>query len=182
MLSRRAGAALSMAGVLTAGAVWFGAGGASAGSGKEKLGWPGRPVTSVAEAQRVSAAGRGDDSTLIVVTRQVRDEFVDVGAEDDSPGDFIIFEEKVFNSTGAKRIGRDSIRCELGLRTVTCEGTLRINGRGKLRVAGAIFFSRPNDNVLPVTGGTRDFRGVGGTVKVYEARDSNILVFDLVKP
>ncbi len=172
-----------MAGVLTAGAVWFGAGGASAGSGEEKLGWSGRPVTSVAEAQRLSAAGRGDDSTLIVVTRQVRGKYVDVGAEGNSPGDFFLFEERVFNSTDTEIIGRDSIRCELGLRTFTCEGTIRINGRGKLRIAGTLF--RDNDNVYPVTGGTRDFRGVGGSMKVYvmpEPDGATVLVFDLVKP
>lgn len=170
-----------MAGVLTAGAVWFGAGGASAGSGEEKLGWPDRAVTSVAEAQRLSAAGRGDDSTLIVVTRQVRDEFVDVGAEGFSPGDFVIFEEKVFNSTGTERIGRDSIRCEFGLRTFTCEGTIRISGRGKLRIAGTFF--RPKDNVVPVTGGTRDFRGVGGSLKIYGLPNGDtVLVFNLVQP
>ncbi len=142
------------------------------------MGWPGRAVTSVAEAQRLStAAGPGDDSTLIVVTRQVRGAGVDVGAEGDSPGDFFIFEEKVFNSTGGNPIGRDSIRCELGLRTFTCEGTIRINGRGKLRVAGTLF--RPKDNVVPVTGGTRDFRGVGGTLKVYDLPNrETVLVFN----
>lgn len=169
-----------MAGVLTAGAVWFGAGGASAGSGEEKLGWPGRAVTSVAEAERVSAAGRGDDATLIVVAREVRGAGVDVGAEGFSPGDFFIFEEQVFNSTATERIGRDSVRCEAGLRTFTCEATIRINGRGKIRIAGSSF--RRTDNVFPVTGGTRDFRGVGGSLKVYETRRETVLVFNLVKP
>lgn len=171
-----------MAGVLAAGAVWFGALGASAGSEEEKLRWPGRAVSSVAEAQRVSAAGRGDDSTLIVVVREVRDAFVDVGAEGFSPGDFFLFEDKLFNSTGTERIGRESVRCETGLlRTFTCEATLRINGRGKIRVAGTLF--RRNDNVFPVTGGTGDFRGVGGTLQIYNlANEDLVFVFNLVKP
>ncbi len=167
-----------MAGMLTAGAVWFGAGGANAGSG-DLSGWPGRAVASMAEAQRLAAA-RADDSTLIVVTRQVRDAFVDLGREGPSPGDFVLFEEKVFNSNGTERIGRDAVRCEFGLRTFTCEGTIKINGRGKLRIAGTVFAN--NDNVFPVTGGTREFRGYGGTLKVYGARQETILVFDLVKP
>ena len=182
MLSRRAGAALGMAGVVTAGAVWLGAGGASAGSGNQELGWPGRPVTSMAEVQRMSAAAaRGDDSTLIVVTRAVRGAGVDVGAKGESPGDFFVFEEKVFDNTRTEKIGRDAVRCEAGLRTFTCEATIRINGRGKIRVAGTLF--RPTDNIVPVTGGTQNFRGVGGSLTVYDLRNGNAaLVFDLVKP
>ncbi len=174
-----------MAGVLTTGAVWFGAGGASAGSGEEQFGWPGRAVTSMAEVQRMSssaAAARGDDSTLIVVGREVRAAEVDLGREGFSPGDFFIFEEKVFDNTRTERIGRDSVRCEAGVgRTFTCEATLRFNGQGKIRAAGTLF--RRTDNVIPVTGGTRDFRGVGGSLQFFSLRNGDsALVFDLVKP
>ncbi len=171
-----------MAGVVTAGVVWFGAGGANAGSGEEQSGWPGRGVTSMAEVQRMSAAAaRGDDSTLIVVGRVVREAEVDLGREGFSPGDFIIFEEKLFDNTRTERIGRDSVRCEAGLRTFTCEGTLRIKGQGKIRIAGTIF--RPTDNVIPVTGGTQDFRGVGGSLQFFGLGDRDTaLVLDLVKP
>ncbi len=128
-----------------------------------------------------AAVARGDDSTLIVVAEEVRDAFVDVGREGFSPGDFFLFEEKLFDNTRTERIGRDSVRCEAGLRTFTCEATFRINGRGKIRVAGSLF--RETDNVVPVTGGTRDFKGVGGSLNVYDLPEGNtVFVFDLVKP
>ncbi len=179
-----------MAGVVTAGAVWFGAGGANAGSGTLS-GWPGRAVTSMAEVQRMSAAAaRGDDSTLIVVGREVRAAEVDLGREGFSPGDFFIFEEKLFDNTRTERIGRDSVRCELGLRLrkagprlhrFACEGTLRIKGQGKIRIAGTLF--RRTDNVIPVTGGTRDFKGVGGSLQFFGLSNGDTaLVLDLVKP
>ena len=178
MSARQRVAAVGVAGVVAAGAVVVATGSASAGGGE--AGWPGRSVASVADAEGATAAGR-NDSTLTVVTREVRGAGVDVGPEGESPGDFFVFEEKVFNRNRSERIGRDAVRCEAGLRTFTCEATIWIAGRGKIRVAGTLF--RRNDNTVPVTGGTNDFKGVGGAVTVYDLRGGEtVLVFSLVRP
>ncbi len=168
---------------LTAGAAWFGIGAATAGGEQgarggdrvELRGWQGAAADSVVQAQR-SADGVG---TLTLVADEVRSEYVDLGAEGESAGDFILFEDVLYDSTGARRVGRDAGRCELGIRTFTCEATIKLDGRGKIRVAGALF--GPEDNVFPVTGGTRDFRDIGGQLRVLEQGDDELLVLALVR-
>ncbi|MBA3264763.1 MAG: hypothetical protein H0T14_00105, partial [Nocardioidaceae bacterium] len=65
-----------LAAALAAGAAWFGIGAATAGSqqvaaGSDRVefrGWPGRPVDSMAQAQRL--AGGRDNNTLTLVTEE----------------------------------------------------------------------------------------------------------------
>lgn len=169
---------------LTAGTAWFGIDAATAGSeqgvrGSDRLefrGWQGKPVDSVAQAQRMAGGGR----TLALVAETERARGVDVGAKGESTGDFFIFEETLYNSRQSRVVGEDTIRCELGIRTFTCEGTIKVNKRGKIRVAGALF--APRDLVIPITGGTKDFRGVGGELEVFDLRGGRaLLLFDLVR-
>lgn len=91
-----------------------------------------------------------------------------------------VFEETVYSARGREVIGEDTVRCELGIRTFNCEATLRLAGRGKITVGGALF--APRDIVVPITGGTKDFRAVGGQLKVYDLRGGRtLLVFELVR-
>lgn len=171
---------------LTAGAAWFGIGVATAGgeqgeraSGGDRMeirGWQGKAVDSVAQARRSA----GGDRVLTVVAVEERGQGVDVGAEGDSAGDFFIFEESLYYPTSARKAGRDTVRCELGIRSFSCEATFLFSGRGKIRVAGALFPGQQNI-VLPVTGGTKDFSGVGGQLRVLEESDRTLLVFELVR-
>ena len=170
-----------LAAALAAGAAWFGISAATADSQpvassdrEEFRGWQGRSAHSMAQAQRI-AAGR---NTLTVVTEADRQREVDVGAEGESTGDFFVSEETVYNSGGGKVIGEDTVRCKIGIRTFTCAATIRLDGRGKIRVAGAFF--GPRDVVLPITGGTQNFSGVGGQLKVFDLRGGRqLLVFEL---
>jgi hypothetical protein len=188
----RRSAALLGAAVLAAGGVWLGPGGAAAGSAERpapaattKLrAWPSAPtVASVAAAESAAAgarAARRPGQTLAVVTREVRSAFVDLPPAGDSAGDFFLVEERVFDRTGTRPIGRDAVRCELGLRTFTCAATIEIDGKGKIRVAGTLF--RDGDNVVPVTGGTGAYEGVGGELTVFDlAGGRTALVFHLVR-
>ena len=171
------GAGLAVA--LAAGGAWFGIGAATAGSqqvaaGSDRVefrGWPGRPVDSMAQAQRL--AGR-DNNTLTLVAEIERDRFVNLGREGFSTGDFFVFEETVYAARGRRVVGEDTVRCEAGIRTFSCEATIKLDGRGKIRVAGA-FFSR-RDNVIPVTGGTKNFSEAGGQLKVFELRGGRTLL------
>ena len=181
------GAGLAVA--LAAGAAWFAVGAATAGSqqvgsqqvaaGSDRVefrGWPGRPVDSMAKAQRL--AGGRDNNTLTLVTEVKRSREVDLGRKGFSTGDFFVFEETVYNGRGGTVIGKDTVRCEAGIRTFSCEATIKLDGRGKIRVAGA-FFSR-RDIVLPVTGGTKNFSEAGGQLKVFELRGGrSLLVIEL---
>ncbi len=186
-----------LAAVLTAGAAWVGisaaaadnqqaqGGGAQATAASDRVeyrGWPVRAVDAKAQAtlqaQR-AAAGRGND-TLALVTEQERFRFVDVGREGWSTGDFYFFEETVYNARGRRVIGEDTVRCEIGIRTFACEATFKLDGRGKIRIAGSLLSGR--DNVFPVTGGTNNFIAVGGQMKAYSLSDNrSLLVFELVR-
>lgn len=180
---------------LTAGAAWFGVSAASAGSQQapaagalvsadrdrpEYRGWPGRPVESKAQAQALAERTGDGNDTVSVITEEERSRGVDVGKDGNSTGDFFVFEETVYNARGSRVIGEDSVRCELGIRTFTCEGTIKLDGRGKIRIAGSLFSGR--DIVFPVTGGTNNFKAVGGQMKVFSlSRDRSLLVFELVR-
>ncbi len=109
----------------------------------------------------------------------MRSKRVDVGPQGFSPGDFFLSEGKLYNESHTKLVRKDAVRCEVGLHAFTCEATGRLDGRGKIRIAGTVFSER--DNVFPVTGGTNTFKGVGGALQVFDLRGGNsLLVFKLV--
>ena len=77
------------------------------------------------------------------------------------------------------RVGRDAGRFEFGIQAGTLEVTFDISGRGKIAVAGSRFGE--TDNVLAVTGGTGEFKSVGGQVSSFSIGEGlTALVFDLV--
>ena len=122
----------------------------------------------------------GTDQAITLIGESVRNRYVDIGPNGESTGDMFFFEEKLYNESHTKVVGKSSVRCQLGLRTFTCDATNRLEGRGKIVVSGA-FFGR-HDNVLAVTGGTRKFKGVGGAFQVYGLRGGKaLLVFKLVR-
>ncbi len=180
-----------MAAALTAGAAWIGIDAATAGGdqnttvevpsvadsdGMRTPGWQGRSVDSVAQAQRLAGGGR----TLTLVSEEKRARGVDVGAEGESTGDFFVFEETLFNARGGEVVGEDTVRCEAGIRTFHCDATLKLDRRGKITVGGALFARR--DNVIPVTGGTGNFSGVGGELRFFSLRGGrSLLVLKLVR-
>jgi hypothetical protein len=68
----------------------------------------------------------------------------------------------------------------LGIRAFHCSGTINIKGRGKIVIDGALMGER--DNTLVITGGTRRFAGVGGTLRVLDGPGgSELLAFDFVR-
>ncbi|HET7474565.1 MAG TPA: hypothetical protein VFJ97_00905 [Dermatophilaceae bacterium] len=190
--------AISSAAVLVAGMTVVGSVSASAGqdstaaaaASSSVRGWAGPQASSVAAAERAaqgritgpSAAAMAGE-TLVVVEAPFsprREAFVDVGASGDSPGDFFIAEGRILDRSGSRMIGSDALRCEAGVRTFTCEATLVVTGKGKIRVAGTLFSNR--DNVLPVTGGTDAYAGVGGQVTFFNlGHGRTALIFDLTR-
>lgn len=162
-------------GGLVAGGAFLAAGGASAGSGETEAGWPGG--MSAGSLARASDGAQGAD--LVVQTEEVRAAGVDLDPAGESPGDFFHFEEIAYKPGTDRIVGRDAVRCELGIRSFHCTGTLRIKGEGKIVIDGALFGER--DTKLAITGGTGRFAGVGGTLSVSESDGATLLSFDFVR-
>lgn len=148
--------------------------------------WHGVPATSVADARRratAAPAARGavpDGQTLIFVTHPGREVDIDIPPKGFGTGDFFWFEERVFDRTNTRQVGRDAVRCEAAIRTFQCEGTLLIKGKGKILISG-VLFSDP-DFTFAVVGGTGAYQGVGGELTVFDLAGGNqALVFHLVR-
>jgi allene oxide cyclase len=168
---RKAAAAVVIASVVAGGAVSM-AGGATAESATTEAGWPG--ASAGASSAPASASARGAD--LVVQTRETRAAGVDLGEAGDSPGDFFHFEERAYRPGTQDVIGRDAVRCELGIRTFQCVATIKVFGKGKIVVEGALFGEQ--DSSIAITGGTGRYSGVGGTLHLLEgAGGSSLLAF-----
>lgn len=177
--------AVGAAAALAAGSAWLGVGAASAtgagSSGDDRWGngWPTTATApSVAAARqlaadKVGAAAAARSDVLILRGRTVRDAEVDINNDGFGPGDFFMFEEKLFDQDGTERVGRDSVRCEARIRTFSCEGTLRIAHKGKIMISGALF--RENDLTLAVVGGTGAYKSASGQFNVFDLPRGEVL-------
>ncbi len=89
--------------------------------------------------------------------------FVDVGRKGDSPGDYGVFRDPIYNSKG-DRIGTIDVEC-IAAYADQCHGSIRIVGRGQITFDGITPLGRDPD-FFAVTGGTGVYTGVGGELKV----------------
>lgn len=198
MARRRWTTWVTVAAALATGAIYFGTGAATAtgtratgGSNQEfadRL--PGRPVASMAEAKQIAAAqwsdagraGSRPGQTLILVLKPGRAAAVDLPPRGGSPGDLFFFEDPLFESSGNRRLGLISGVCQLSIRTLRCEATHLVAGRGKIEIAGALFPRGRGGFTFPVTGGTGAFEAVGGELTVFNLPGGNqVLIFHLVR-
>ncbi len=101
---------------------------------------------------------------------------IDVGREGESPGDYFVFQSRLMKN--GERVGRDAVRCMLGVRTFTCDGTFLMTGRGKIAVSGTLFADQ-RDFRLPITRGTGAFKDARGQLTVEEGR-ATVLAFELL--
>ena len=161
---------------LLAGVAWLSVGAGSAGADDSRFdGW-GRPAASIAAAEQMADV----DQAMTLVAEFVRGRGVDVGANGESPGDMFFFEERLYNRSQTEMVGESSVRCQAGVRTYICEGTFRLEGRGKI-VMGSAFFA-PRDETVPVNGGTHRFKGVGGAMQIFNlSGDRSLYVLKLVR-
>ena|SRR5207237_4366247 len=147
------------------------------GSSQVHLSWHGKAVGSLAEAKRLGHAGA--PNTLTLTDMGVAQSQVDVGDPGGSPGDFMFINLRLFNESAQKVVGRAVVRCEAAISTENCQGTLRVYKRGQIEIEG-IFYHTTTQPVLAVTGGTGEFRGVGGVVNVFDVpQQPEVLVVHL---
>jgi len=156
--------ALAATGVVTS-LVLTGPAAAEGGDERPPLGWPTHILADDADlTPRVAAQGGGDGETIRLNTRQVRGRFVDVNNNGTfNTGDYLVFRERL--RQGGEKVGRDAVECMFLPRAVSCEGTLRLNGRGGIEVAGTGFLNSQRF-VLAVVGGTGAFDDASGRLTV----------------
>ncbi len=150
--------------LLVAGVAWSSSG--SAAPGSKHHGWPVSHGAGAKATAAVAAAAKSGDHVLTVIEHEVRTAGVDVGDPGDSPGDYFLFEGRLTDPQTGKVVGWDSGKCMIVVWTFRCDATVRINGKGKIDVAGSLFSE--SDNRIAITGGT------GG----YDDADGQLIVMD----
>ncbi|MDX6594118.1 MAG: Allene oxide cyclase [Gaiellales bacterium] len=152
----------------------LGAGALAAPSGKHAgQGWA---RAAGGDTAKVIAAGGKHAQHLVLFARTLREDFVNVGGSGEGTGDSIFFEEVLRNAARTRNVGTSAVECRIGIRTFNCAGTLLLFGKGKIMAQGALFDER--DSVIPVTGGTGKFAGVGGQLMVTDV-SANVVRYDL---
>ncbi len=119
-------------------------------------------------AQATDGMGGGERSkTLRLLDVSDRFEFVDVGAAgspgNPGPGDSFIFNNLVRNRADTKSLGTWISVCTMTATpgVARCSGTVGLDD-GDIEVATTVDFADAEVIVAAVTGGTRDYVGVGG--------------------
>jgi hypothetical protein len=128
----------------------------------------------------VSSAQVGPSETLTVILTFLKFKPIDLGAPGESPGDVVLFKDALWDETQTERIGTDWGECRLNFGGVyTCNITSEIDGRGTITGTGAMSFA-DEERVVPVTGGTGDFRNASGeSVLTVLGPESEMIVFHL---
>jgi hypothetical protein len=152
-------------------------------SSPDARGWarPAAHPDAVAASARSAAARRGN-RTLTVVEDYENSQQVSlpVGGPEFGPGDGYLMEAPLLNAAGSRQVGVETVRCMIGFESFTCEATLLLRGKGKIRAAGTMF--GPDDYTVPVTGGTGQFRAARGQLTSTSTEDGNgLVVVELVE-
>ena len=115
--------------------------------------------------------------TIKATSKLANARFVDTGAPGDSPGDLLVFTEKLFDAKG-RQIGSDAASCvRLFDATSLCTGTYKLKG-GQLMVQ----LLQPGPTGVydqAITGGTGRFRGARGTVTVDQQPTGDRFTFKI---
>jgi hypothetical protein len=121
-------------------------------------------VFIVGSVSLAGAQAEGDE-TLVAVSQTLRFKFIDLGRPGDSPGDFFVEKDALWNEDQTERIGTNWVKCTLDFGTAAiCIAAVNVFNRGQLTGTGAV--SGAESFLFPVTGGTGDFQHVTGEVRV----------------
>lgn len=148
----------------------------------------GRPATLLAAAilaataiavSLVSVSVAGPNVVRVhVIEHATTDTVVDLTANGDSTGDLLTFHNEVFDEENEIAIGTshgDCIRIEVGV-SWECRWVTSLEV-GSLTVEGPFFDAAPS--VLAITGGTGEFRGARGSMRLVARNDAGT-EFDFV--
>jgi hypothetical protein len=121
--------------------------------------------------------------TITTIGTTVRDRFVDLGKRGFTPGDMIVFVDRVTNEADDARLGTGRIQCTVHIGGWgICVGTFAFTDRGEIVGEGMVPLSEESPSFdIPVTGGTGDFANVRGEVHVESVSENEErLTFDLI--
>jgi allene oxide cyclase len=111
-----------------------------------------------------------------VVERALTDATLDLGAHGDSVGDLLTFANPVYDSSNKTQLGSDQgycVRVVVG-KSWECFFTLLLKG-GQITTEGP--FYDDGDSLLAVTGGTGQYLGAKGVMKLH-SRDAKGSAYD----
>jgi hypothetical protein len=118
---------------------------------------------------RPSSAG-ASATTMTLVEHADTDAVMDLGETGDTIGDLLAFGNPVFDEANATQVGKDQGFC---VRTVVgesweCVWTVMLDG-GQITVEGPFYDAA--DSVMTITGGTGDYSGASGEMKLHARND-----------
>lgn len=126
-------------------------------------------VTAMAVSLGSASAAGSKVARYTVVERATTDTVVDLTANGDSTGDLLTFHNELFDETNENLVGSDQgecVRIEVGV-SWECRW-ISIFDNGSITVEGPFYDAGPS--VLAITGGTGDYRGARGLMRLV-ARD-----------
>jgi hypothetical protein len=100
--------------------------------------------------------------------------FNDVGKKGDSPGDYGVFRDWLTDPGTGEVVGTVDVQC-IAAYADQCSGSVRLNGKGQITFGGITPLGWDPD-YYAVTGGTKDYAGVGGVFQVSFPSDDYALI------
>jgi len=125
----------------------------------------------------VSVSSAGPNVTRIaVVEHATTDTVVDLTANGDSTGDLLTFHNELFDEANTEVVGSDQgdcVRIEVGV-SWECRWVNFLEG-GSITVEGPFFDAGPS--AFAITGGTGEFRGARGSMRLVSNEDGTEIDF-----
>jgi allene oxide cyclase len=127
-------------------------------------------IALVVSLVSVSVAGP-NVTRLVVVEHATTDTVVDLTTNGDSTGDLLTFHNELFDESNTDVVGSnqgDCVRIEVGV-SWECRWVNFLEG-GSITVEGPFLDAGPS--ALAITGGTGDYRGARGSMRLVAANDA----------
>jgi allene oxide cyclase len=122
------------------------------------------------------ATARLGVSRLVVIEHATTDTLVDLTTNGDSTGDLLTFHNDLYDESNSDVIGSDQgdcVRIEVGV-SWECRWVNVLDG-GSISVEGPFFDAGPS--ALAITGGTGDYRGARGSMRLVSNEDGTEFTF-----
>ncbi len=130
--------------------------------------------------------------TLTVVTKTPENKVIDLGPQGPSQGDIRVTNAPLYNATGKERIGRFDLLCAITdpadessekAHMAQCTKTYTLPG-GEISAQGVNAFPKlpglPSRGVDAISGGTEDYAGVQGEVRIEPRGNKVISTFHFI--
>ncbi len=122
-------------------------------------------VTAIAVSLGSASAAGSKVTRYTVVERATTDTVVDLTANGDSTGDLLTFHNELYDAANENVLGSDQgecVRIEVGV-SWECRWVSTFDN-GSITVEGPFYDVEPS--VLAITGGTGDYRGARGSIRL----------------